>query len=680
METTSRKMKSVLGFAFVMVLLIAMFAIPATKRTAYAAGDSGKTVNVVFVVDESGSMENNDAQKLRYKAINLFLQHTMDSGNNVGFVRFSDKIENYDIRELNGINAKSNFADLVSNGTTAGGTDIGGAIDTATEMLVKDGDSSLESVIILLTDGKTDLAGNSKEKDANGKIKSNMTVSEERKAEAIDRAQSNGIKIYSVCLNTGTSAAAVEEVKAISDATGGSWIEVKNPNDFQKAFLNMLGEILDIEIPDFDEHTIDSSGVYEETFMIPIGVNEVNITINTENDITVELYDPDGNKVDLSNSILITDWYQFVKLLKPDCGEWTLKVIGDPGTKIELSLIYDNDVKISLYDNSTGTVVYNQPVEVEVAVTNCGNPVTDPAVFKRIPVILEVVNTTAGTTEDITIPDGKLKYDLIFTESGKYEVTAMIDDGRYVLCSETLSFELTNVGPSAQDFTIERSVFPWTAAEVIDLSQYVSDPEGLPVTIELKSSDLVAGTYSISGDELTVEISKCKNGTVSFTATDNEGETVTFTGTFEIKNLMTIIIIVVACIIALVIIILVVKNIKYKGAPIKGKIKIVAYGGKDGTTRPQVYEGGKGDVKMSFAFNLSGQGGLIDAHCAFHAGSNDSFIYFLCSDGCYSDEKPNEKQKKIKLLDGMETIVYGQENGKEKLKITYKSYKSEMGF
>lgn len=139
----------------VMIFLMQM----CTTVISFAASTEANKFNVIFVLDASGSMNQTDQSGLRYDALNLFLGLLTENGNHVGDVIFTQTIDNtLNIKEITSQDDKRQVLEnLKSINPSSGDTNIGLALAAATDMLDSGKNANLDSVILLLSDGNTDL-------------------------------------------------------------------------------------------------------------------------------------------------------------------------------------------------------------------------------------------------------------------------------------------------------------------------------------------------------------------------------------------------------------------------------------------------------------------------------------------------------------------------------------------
>ncbi|MBI2671622.1 VWA domain-containing protein [Candidatus Woesearchaeota archaeon] len=216
--------KNLFLLVFRMIILsLIVFAVAGTTFTYL-----GRTLNTDYVmaIDTSASMFVQDVPPDRLTAAKQNLISFLDivpTDTEAGLVSFSGivLIKNKITNDFN--NVKQSIAQLV--GSTVDGTDIGGAIVTATNMLVsKPGDKS--KVILLITDGQ-----------------SNVGIPLE---EAIKYANDNKIIVNTLGLGTKEGGAflgttlksTLDEASLIEIAarTGGSYFKAETQKDLEKSF------------------------------------------------------------------------------------------------------------------------------------------------------------------------------------------------------------------------------------------------------------------------------------------------------------------------------------------------------------------------------------------------------------------------------------------------------------
>lgn len=115
-------------------------------------------IDVVLVLDSSGSMKQTDPQRLRVEAGRLFIS-LLKAGDRVSVVSFSD--QGYPVSGLTGVETavgrKQLFESLDKISSRGIHTNLYAALGTAYEILRKQSEPSRRRAVILLSDGKMDV-------------------------------------------------------------------------------------------------------------------------------------------------------------------------------------------------------------------------------------------------------------------------------------------------------------------------------------------------------------------------------------------------------------------------------------------------------------------------------------------------------------------------------------------
>ena len=85
-----KNLKQYMGVCLAVFLMLT--GVLCNSMTVQAADTDEHRMNVVFVLDQSGSMAKTDANALRYEAVDLFLGLSTETGNYMGAVVFDDSI------------------------------------------------------------------------------------------------------------------------------------------------------------------------------------------------------------------------------------------------------------------------------------------------------------------------------------------------------------------------------------------------------------------------------------------------------------------------------------------------------------------------------------------------------------------------------------------------------------
>ena len=604
--------------------------------------------NVVFVTDASGSMQNTDPDGYRFESINLFVSLLANGANKVGSVVFGDGIASkHEMVEVKGKTEKTSIFNQVSGQKADGWTDIGSGLMTAVEMLKNDGDESLPSIIILLTDGNTEMA-----------TPEETQISTEKKEDALEEARANGIQIYSICLNKDNTANG-NELKQIATATGGQFQEVTSAADLQAVFDLYYQLIYSTQSVKLVDETVPASGTITREFDVAdLGVEEVNIVIfgDVKN---CSMKKPGGAAVSaaqLDEMLYRSKTFTLVKIADPEKGVWGISVNAEPNSKIKIFKIYNSNLQVdaSIVAPKDAYVV-NEKVDFLAKIKENDTVVTDLSRYAGYKAVLHVkdydgkdVHTQEAASADA---DG---FALSFTPAdyGTYYATVSIETDNLYSESEPFTLNVGNTPPVATADVIKKHINRWPflikTDSTIDLSQTATDAEDKTLKYAIKSSTWMEEDYTLDNDKLTIDHFSVSNGSFTVEAYDSMGAFCTY----EIKVTSTNIGLwaVILILGGILLFLLIAGILTYKSLLIAfmGELNVENIA----TGETGVMEPGRGRLRL-----LSMQVGHTGLHkgCYFQA-TGKSYIYFVSPKPVYA-ENSAKKTKKVRLDSSMNVRI-----------------------
>ena len=507
----------------IIALLICLFTIGFYPNyvSKAAASDQNK-FNVVIVLDSSHSVAYTDPKGLRYEAIEQFVGLLAENGNYLGGIVFSDDIEaEKEISLINGQKDKEDVINSLKSVKPLHYTNIGLALSRATQMLNENGNSALPSVIILVSDGNTEM-----------KTADELKKSTDLKADAIENARNNHIKIYSVCLNANNKAD-FSEMKQISKSTGGVAKEVKKADDL-KSVLNMFYNVIyNTSTKILVDEDFPDSGVIEKTFEIPpSGVDEVNIIISG-NPKSYQLKDPDGKtfkdvKKYSSKSFLL------LKITSVKPGIWTFSVKGTAKEHIKINMVYNIDMKVDLHILTENNIVNAGDNAKIVATIKSDDGLFSTDEYKGFSCILNVTNDDGELVDSVKM---KFEDDSFITyyafDIGNYSLQAKVTGFDMEILSNIVESvtavekEIVNTAPKPKENPISKTVYilPFTEnRKTFDLTELAIDAENDPLKYKVISSSFVEDKdYKIDGDKIIQTGFSLYKGSYDIRITDDKG-------------------------------------------------------------------------------------------------------------------------------------------------------------
>lgn len=523
-------LKRIISFvvASVMVALIAGSAVAVTPSSSI------NRFNVVVVLDASNSMNYTDPKGLRYEAIGQFFDLLTESGNSLGGVVFSNEVEaTYPLGEITGKEEKREVVSLLrsvmSSGVTneMGYTNIGAALSAAVDQLESGSNADLPSVVIFLSDGNTEMPSDNE-----------LKTSLDQKADAIERARTAGIPIYSVCLNSNHRADA-GEMKQISSATGGVFQEVENADDLVDVFNTFYNLIYGTSTITLVDDVFPESGTLETQFDVPgIGVEEVNIVINGKVN-SIDLVAPDGT--DGGAVISSAETYTLVKTSQIAPGTWRLITTGVPGDHIKINMVYNPNLGIDVKLLPQDDVEPNEPVQILATLRSGATPASSASQYEGYSAELAIRNVQRETIQTLpmTLGDGGFSAEHVF-DAGTYFLQVHVTGNHLEKDSDEIG-PLTvraasgkqeelppeNTAPTPVKDEVKKTVYIWPfkgGSLSLDMTQLAADIEDKDLLYELISSSFLEGEdYRVEGNTIFQEQFSLSKGSYDIRATDSEG-------------------------------------------------------------------------------------------------------------------------------------------------------------
>lgn len=645
-----------ISIVLICVLLTSFFL----TSTSAVKNNTSNRFNVCFVLDSTNSLLDTDAEKLRYDATNMFLGLLANDGNYVGSVIFSGGvIKTTDVVPINGPEDKEKAERDLETNEQLGATTIGVALDQAIDMLLSKGDSSLDSVVVLLSDGQSNKQD---ENEMNSR------------SEALTKAKKNRIPVYTVALNA-DGEADLDVLEQIANATDGKYKEVNQADDLKdvfREFYNMIYSAGTIKIMD---GVIPDDGEISVSFDVPYqGVEEVNIIISSDSIIeNLTLTKPDGKKMDEEEVSGITTEakrFSITKVTKPIGGEWVLEGKGKPGSSVKIDMVYNDSITIETQYEEKEKYSVSDTVTISGFILDNGEKMSsgyEDYTAKLIP------DNNKGKEVPMRISNNSFVGDISFDQEGTYTYHMELEGNGLKKYTETASIKL-NVGnfapvinEEAKDMNEHFWVFPFfTKTCEVDLSKAATDPDGDKLSFDVSSSTFKDTTYEIDGDKLVIkDFYDLSKGIITLKATDPKGSFVEFDVTVSLTNVGIVALIAIGAISLIVLAALAFLIYRLSQKKFMGTITVRNL--ETGASSTQ--QKNKGNIKLS-SFQLGNTG--FPPKARFQA-TGKSYIHFISTKPVLTDSTVR-KEKKITIQDGLEVRIYSDDTRTHGISVVFDSF------
>ena len=416
-----------------------------------AAVAGAGNMDVVLVMDSSGSMKKTDPHFLRIPAAKLFIS-LLREGDRASVVSFSDK--GYMISPLIPVADKANVSSLnrAAEKISSKGlfTNLYEAFNTGMRILSDTKDpTDREKVILIMTDGMMD-TGDSAEDDR---------LLDLIDSELLGRMKEQHIKVYSIAF---TRLSDQKLLAKISKKTGGFYNLALTDKELHLIFTSIFESL---EKPDMLPMT-------KTAFLIDASVKEVTIVATKGSPGTdIQLLSPDGQKYSGSRKYSGISWFEsetfdMITIERPLEGQW--EILMSTGKDNKAYVITDLSLKTN-FNNLYS--LFGQPMDINIWLEKNGERIVEPEVLGKIEFYIE-----------LTGPDGKTsRLEPFLKEAGIFErKIAPFTPGNYTMniVAKSMTFERkkTFIFNSA---TVEESKE--------DLKEQKAEAEKAPVSEQLEA-------------------------------------------------------------------------------------------------------------------------------------------------------------------------------------------------
>ena len=220
---------------YILCLFFALFCPLIVYAEEFTSEKNG--LDVMFVMDYSGSMKSNDSQDIAKGMVKTFVDTGHSADIRVGFVAYNDRIlTSTSPTAIQTAEERSSLKALIDQEGYSGNTDIGLGLYYGIELL---GDGAgRKQVVVLISDGESDLAGSD-----TGRTTENSRTDMERAAET---CAEDGIQIYSIAF--GDYDGNTEALKAVSERTSAQMYTAGTPERLIEILYGIFGTNMDYSI------------------------------------------------------------------------------------------------------------------------------------------------------------------------------------------------------------------------------------------------------------------------------------------------------------------------------------------------------------------------------------------------------------------------------------------------
>ncbi len=515
-----KRLKAVLFLLSCLVFISASFC---ASGEEIASGKNG--LDVMFVMDYSGSMAANDPDHTAIGMVKAFIDTVHSADIRIGFVAYNDHIVSsaapVSVRTQE---ERDSLKMLMDSAGYSGNTDIGLGLNYAYGLTGQE--NGRKCMIVLISDGETDLKGSS-----TGRTR---VTSDQDLRNTVEACRSQSIPLYTVAF--GKYDGSKEILKEISSQTGGQNYTVEKPETLIEVLYGIFHDNMAYRIQEI------TNGIYGEgsqSLRIKLDdshLDEMDVLMISPQqigDTTVVYGDQQIKPVNLVH-------YSVAKVsdIKRDISEMTIQTNTRKNQELKIYLISYRDL-IPVMEIETA-IARNKPLSYKIYFKDkSGSIIKDEAFYTNFTpkvVIYPDGQSDSGKRDiEAAVKEGILTGEMVLSQSGTYYVEARLDDRMESCIFHTTRIQVINTPPTGE---LPRNIHfnPLSGEKQLVLNDYFtdSDGDGLLYTLDQDAGDLAE--VGLNNGILTIKPLKAGSQNLILKISDGEAA-VSYTYTLEVVPL-----------------------------------------------------------------------------------------------------------------------------------------------
>ncbi|WHY76950.1 vWA domain-containing protein [Neobacillus sp. WH10] len=404
----------------------------------------------VMVVDVSRSMLSSDPNKISNEAMKMFVDMSSLKGDKIGVVAYgNDVTAKKDIVKIQSEKDKQAIKDFIDSLGYNPNTDMSVGLTEAVKFLDASHEKEYFPLIVLLADGNND-PDKTKGKTAK--------QADEQTAQAVADAKTKGYPIYVIGLNA-DGKLNKDLLQSIATSTNGKFFETSNANDLPGILSEIFADHLKLKVVPIKD-VVAKNEFQDIKITIPNeNVLEANISLVSSKPVELKLVDPSGKDQAIpSDKIKLTKSknYSMLKIISPPQGDWTLKVKGFPEDKVDINLVFNNDLQLKLAPLTKEFKAGDQ-VKISSFFEDNGKKITNKDIYQTLKATLFVKNLDTGKSEEIPLNASDKGFAGQFTLGDYENVEIMVKAESDSFFRETQPQKLTILNATAEPVAAEVS-------------------------------------------------------------------------------------------------------------------------------------------------------------------------------------------------------------------------------
>jgi uncharacterized protein YegL len=377
------------------------------------ASDKHDGVDIVFIMDSSGSMKQNDAHRLRVQAAKMFI-NLLDENDRAAIISFSGKAYRVTpLLELKSSRNEKRLLKAIDKVSDRGAfTNIYDALDQGYQMLKQKKSAERKQHIVLMSDGRMDV----------GHDETDLRLTEKTLDDIGPQLAKSRVKVHTVTFSRASNHALM---KLVAEDTKGTFSLIAHSSEIHEIF----GRIFE------RSKKPEQLPVNEDSFIVDDHINEVTVVVSKHrSNAHVALETPDGDEISKDSRHPDVRWFHasefdLITIRNPSSGYWLIKY-SEGGNKAYII------TELKLLLQASNEVQIHMPFVAQAWLEKENKLLRRSAVIGSTHFKLRVTHPNGKTTVhalsddgidgDDRARDGYHSSELIFNEPGKYKLDAIV--------------------------------------------------------------------------------------------------------------------------------------------------------------------------------------------------------------------------------------------------------------
>ncbi len=514
-----RKHKKIMAIAFSFFLVVCMTA----KVQAEEFASKKKGLDVIFVMDYSGSMKTNDPDGIAKGMVKAFVDTVHSADIRIGFAAYNDRLlSTSPLSPVCTGEERQELKELIDKDDYSGNTDIGLGLRYAYEVIGQE--EGREKVVVLITDGETDLTGATTGRQ--------MEDAEQDMEYAVEGCKNEGIPIYSIAF--GDYDGNKEALEQMSLHTGGRMYSVQRPEALIEILYGIFADNMAYSIEKITDG-IYAAGQQDILFKLDEPyADELDVLLISPQEIGLTEVSYGNRRIEAQN----IKNYAAAKITDINTQAKELKIQTETAENQELQVYLITYWDLTPVLNVETSSAKNHPLEYQVYFKDKDGGIIEDGDFyqKTSYEFFLGRNDSAEKTElSAGIQNGIVCGEVTLENSGTYFLEGKLEDYLGKTSFMTVEISVQNRCPegSLPDI-IKYNVF--SGEQRIPLASYFFDPDGDEIQYSLKNGEGSCAKAEIQAGELVIDPMKAGTQTITLLVSDGEA-TYEYQYTLEIASL-----------------------------------------------------------------------------------------------------------------------------------------------